>query len=169
MSNITVSIKGMDRLNKLLDNYVLDIRKKAELLVKNLSEIGVEVARMNIANFDAVFTGELMDSIRNEKITGDKNHITFVVKASSNHAIFVEMGTGTVGASSPYNGKLPAVYAQGKKMFTTKDGRYGWIYYNETYDKFIFTEGMPSRPFMYETRMELATKVAKIAREVFRS
>ena len=167
MSNITVSIKGMDRLNKLLDNYVLDIRKKAELLVKNLSEIGVEVAKMNIANFDAVFTGELMDSISNEKLPSDKNHITFVVKASSNHAIFVEMGTGTVGASSPYNGKLPAVYAQGKNMFTTKDGRYGWIYYNETYDKFIFTEGMQSRPFMYETSLDLQERIVEEAIKIF--
>ena len=57
-------------------------------------------------------------------------------------------------------------YATGSKIFTTKDGRVGWIYPTDD-GGFRFTEGMESRPFMYETALELQSKFEQIAKVVF--
>ena len=45
-------------------------------------------------------------------------------------------------------------------------GEYFWSYIGED-GKLHITKGMPSRPFMNETFMELYSKVEKIAKEVF--
>ena len=167
MSTINVSIKNLGNFSKAIENYVNDITKKLELMLKKLTDQGVDIAKAYIDDYDAIFTGELRDGISSEKLPGDKNNIVFVVKATSEHAIFVEMGTGKVGAAYPYPGKLPAMYAQGTHIFETKSGRYGWIYYNEEWNQYVFTEGMISRPFMYETSLELQSLVLDVAREVF--
>ena len=52
------------------------------------------------------------------------------------------------------------------KIFTTQDGRVGWIYPTDD-GGFRFTEGMQSRPFMYETALELQREFPRIAKEVF--
>ena len=62
------------------------------------------------------------------------------VKVTNNHAAFVEFGTGVVGLANPH-----------------KNGEYR------------FTEGMKSRPFMYETELELQRTFPKLAMEVFRT
>ena len=90
---------------------------------------------------------------------------------ASDHVAFVEFGTGVVGQNSPHkNGEYLAKaawgYATGPKIFTTKDGRVGWIYPTDD-GSFRFTEGMRSRPFMYETALELQHKFPQIAKEVF--
>jgi hypothetical protein len=93
------------------------------------------------------------------------------VRVASDHVAFVEFGTGVVGQNSPHkNGEYLAKaswgYATGTKIFTTKDGKVGWIY-PASDGSFRFTEGMKSRPFLYETALELQSKFEGMAREVF--
>ena len=95
------------------------------------------------------------------------------VRVTSDHVAFVEFGTGVVGQQSPhrngeYLSKAAWGYATGSKIFTTKDGKVGWIYPTDD-GSFRFTEGMRSRPFMYETAIELAQIFDQIALEVFRA
>jgi hypothetical protein len=90
---------------------------------------------------------------------------------TSDHVAFVEFGTGVVGQNSPhkngeYLSKAAWNYASGTKIFTTKDGRVGWIYPTDD-GGFRFTEGVKSRPFMYETALELQREFPRIAKEVF--
>ena len=67
-------------------------------------------------------------------------------------------------------GKLPEgvswQYASGKTIHQISDGRYGWFYQDDNVD-WWFTEGMPSRPFMYLTANELRQIVTQTAKEVF--
>ena len=93
------------------------------------------------------------------------------VKVTSDHVAFVEFGTGVKGQNNPHkNGEYLAKaawnYASGPKIFTTKDGRVGWIYPTDD-GGFRFTEGMESRPFMYETALEIQRDFPRIAKEVF--
>lgn len=176
MTRITMnlSVKSIQNAIKQIENYQTSLNRKAELLAKKLAERGVDVAKSYIVDMDAIFTGELKNSLRAEKKDSDKENFKFAVVADSKHAIFVEVGTGTVGAATPYPGKLPVMYAQGKHFVTLEHsfgkypaGTYGWFY--ERDGKVYFTEGMPSRPFMYKTGLDLRKIVGEVAKEVFES
>lgn len=162
-----LSVSSIRNLQKELERYKDSLTYKCRLLAEKLSERGVEVARVQIADLDAIFTGELIRSLHSEYKGSAKFGAIFAVVADSSHAIYVEMGTGIVGARNPYPGKLPAVYAQGKTIRQLADGRYGWFYQDDKGD-WWFTEGMPSRPFLYNTSLELQKEVVKIAKEVFK-
>jgi len=162
-----LSVKGIEQLKKNLLNYKDNIlQHKVDLLAKKLADKGVDIAQVNVARLDAIFTGELINSIHTKYGGSAKGTAIFYVVADSEHAIYVEIGTGIIGASKPYSGKLPVVYAQGKTIHHTKDGKYGWFYQDDN-GNWYFTEGMPSRPFMYETSMELMNLVVKTAKEIF--
>lgn len=163
-----LSQSSIKQLQHDLEKYRDSLEYKARLLAETLAERGVEIARVQIADLDAIFTGELLESIHSEYVTPQKGGAIFAVVADSGHAIYVEMGTGIVGAEHPYPGKLPAVYAQGKTIRQLSDGRYGWFYQDKD-GNWWFTEGMPSRPFMYNTAMELMQNVYKTAKEIFGS
>lgn len=161
-----LSVSGLQTLQKELERYQDSLIYKCRLLAEKLSERGVEIARIQIADLDAIFTGELIQSLHSEYKGSTQYGAIFAVVASSLHAIYVEMGTGMVGAAHPYPGKLPVVYAQGKTIRQLADGRYGWFYQDDNGD-WWFTEGMPSRPFLYNTSLELQKEVIKIAKEIF--
>lgn len=162
-----LSVNGIAQLKKELLNYKNNtLQHKIELLTKRLAEQGVVTAKSNITSLDAIFTGELINSIHTQYGGSAKGTAIFYVVADSEHAVYVELGTGIVGAKKPYKGKLPVMYAQGKTIHHTKNGKYGWFYQDANGD-WYFTEGMPSRPFMYETSLELMSIVVRTAKEVF--
>ena len=159
-----MSPSSIDQLIKELRAYQTSLEDKTKLFCERLAKIGVETAKATVYGLDAVFTGELFQSIHSEQRSSGTT-VIFSVVADSEHAIYVEMGTGMVGAESPYPGKLPAVYAQGQTIRQLSDGRYGWFY--ERDGQWYFTEGMPSRPFMYFSSLEMQERIVKIAKEVF--
>lgn len=162
-----LSVNGIAQLKKELLNYKNNtLQHKIELLTKRLAEQGVVIAKANVTSLDAIFTGDLINSIHTQYGGSAKGTAIFYVVADSEHAIYVELGTGIVGAKKPYKGKLPVMYAQGKTIHHTKNGKYGWFYQDANGD-WYFTEGMPSRPFMYETSLELMSIVVRTAKEVF--
>lgn len=161
-----LSVKGIEQLKKELQDYEKGLQSKLVLVCQKLSELGVDVAKASVVNLDAVFTGELYKSIYAEQQSVSEDTVIFAVIADSDHAIYVEMGTGMIGAENPYPGKLPSVYAQGKTIRQLADGRYGWFYQRD--GEWYFTEGMPSRPFMWFASTEMQSKALKIVREVFR-
>ena len=165
-----LSVKGINELKKQLNAYKVNfLQRKLEELTRRLSERGVEIAKTNIATLDAVFTGELMESVFSKKENANSGNAVFFVVAESNHAAFVEFGTGQLGMEGGYPYPFPSGvqwnYNTGSTIFEFAPGQYGWFY--ERDGNWYFTQGMPSRPFMYETAMELANEVHRIAKEVF--
>ena len=148
--------------------YQKDVERKVQLLVRRLAEEGANIARVKIASLGAVATGDLLSGV--DGYYAPALGVGFV-KVTSSHAAFVEFGTGVVGQNSPHkNGEYLAKaawgYATGPKIFTTKNGRVGWIY--PTSDGgFRFTEGMRSRPFLYETALELQNRFPQMVKVVF--
>jgi hypothetical protein len=137
-------------------------------LVQKLTDYGAEIARVKIVNMGAYYSGELYSGVSGY-YSATLN--AGFVKVTSDHAAFVEFGTGVVGQNNPhkngeYLSKAAWSYATGTKIFTTQDGRVGWIYPTDD-GGFRFTEGMESRPFMYETALELERDFSRIAQEVF--
>lgn len=164
-----LSVSSIRQLQKDLEKFRDSLEYKARLLAETLAERGVEVARVRIADLDAIFTGELISSIHSEYKGSQKGGAVFAVVADSDHAAFVEFGTGPIGQESPYPYELPEgvswQYASGKTIRQLADGRYGWFYPRD--GQWYFTEGMPARPFMYETSLELQKIVVEVAKEIF--
>lgn len=79
-------------------------------------------------------------------------------------AVFVEFGTGVVGARSPHPDLIP-----GWGYDSSGHGESGWYYYKEADGQVHWTQGQPSHPFMYQTGKELRNEVERIAKEVFRN
>lgn len=166
-----LSISGIRKLQEEIEKYQNSLEYKARLLAEKLAEMGVEIARMKIASLDAIFTSELISSIHSEYKGSTKDGAIFCVVAGTDHALFVEFGTGVIGQKNPYPYPLPDgvswEYASGKTIRQLADGRYGWFYLADD-GNWYFTEGMPARPFMYQTSLELQKKVVSVAKQVFK-
>ena len=153
---------------KELENYKLRVQEKTRLLVQKLTDYGAEIVRIKIVNMGAYYSGELMQGVSGYY---SPTLNAGLIRVTSDHVAFVEFGTGVVGQNNPhrngeYLSKAAWSYASGAKIFTTKDGRVGWIYPTDD-GGFRFTEGMESRPFMYETSLELHKDLERITTEVF--
>lgn len=167
-----LSVKGIEQLKKALLNYKNNtLQQKVDLLAKTLAEKGVDIAQANIAKLDAIFTGELISSMHTQYGGSAKGTAIFYVVADSHHAAFVEFGSGQLGMEGGYPYPFPEgvdwQYNTGKTIFEISPGQYGWFYQDDN-GNWYFTQGMPSRPFMYETSIELVDLVISTAKEVFK-
>lgn len=170
MKNIYVTLdpQSITSAIKELRRYKKDVENKTRLFAQRLTDLGAEIVRIKIVSMGAYYSGALLSGV-----DGYYSPILNAgfVRVTSDHVAFVEFGTGVVGRNSPHrNGEYLAraawQYATGSKIFTTKDGKVGWIYPTKD-GGYRFTEGMRSRPFMYETALELERKFPAIAKAVF--
>lgn len=165
---VELSPKGVASAIKELEAYKKEVETKSRLLVQRLTDLGANLARVKIVSMGAYYSGELLSGVSG--YYSPSLNAGFV-KVTSDHVAFVEFGTGVVGKSAPhpnaeYLARAAWGYATGAKIFTTKDGKVGWIYPTDD-GGYRFTEGMGSRPFMYETALELQREFPRLAREVF--
>lgn len=156
-----LSVSGIKALQKQLQDYQKDLTKKCEEFARRLAEKGVEIAKMKIADYDAIYTGELLASINSEQGAVIQHGAQWIIYTNCPWAKFVEFGTGVVGERSPH----PDTSIIGWKYDVNEHGEKGWFYFRE--GEWHWTKGMPSRPFMYETSMELRHEIVKTAREIF--
>lgn len=155
------------RATRELEAYKAEIKEKSRTLVKALIDEGLVILRAKILEMNINDTGELYNSA-DGYYSPSLN--AGIIRVDCQYAVFVEFGTGTVGQKSPYIGEAMAQlgykYCGGTHYFTTRDGRIGWIYPTDD-GEFRFTEGMPSRPFMYETAKELEKALDRKIKEIF--
>ena len=149
---------SLERAAQEVRKYAMELDEKVEALIRKLAERGAMVAKVQLAALDAVYTGELLSSI--EGIYNEKDHVG-IVRAGAPYAIFVEYGTGVIGAGSP------PPKADGWQYDANGHGDEGWVYLNERDGKYHWTRGYQSRPFMYNTARELERECVNIAKEVF--
>ena len=166
---VDLNEKGsIGKATRKLHAYKKRVEQNSKLLVQKLTDYGAEIVQIKIVNMGAYYSGELLSGVSG--YYSPSLNAGFV-KVASDHVAFVEFGTGVVGKASPHkNGEYLAKaswgYATGPKIFTTKNGKTGWIYPTDD-GGYRFTEGMKSRPFMYETALELQREFPRIAKEVF--
>lgn len=166
-----LSLQSIRKLQSDLQKYSDNLAFKCRELAEKLAERGVEVARVQIADLDAIFTGELIQSLHTEYKDSSKYGAAFAVVTDSDHAAFCEFGTGSRGEDKPYPYPLPEGvswdYNVGKTIsYNAKKGTYYWFYPGND-GLWHYTEGMPSRPFLYLTSLELQKEIVKTAKEVF--
>lgn len=168
-----LSVSSIRNLQKELIRYQEYLTNKAAQFAKRLSEKGVDIAQIEIADFDAIFIGELIASIHSKFEDSTKHGAIFAVVADSSHAVFVEFGTlGSMGGKKEYPYPLPEGiqwnYGSGSHIIQNSKGEYGWFYKGDD-GKVYWCSGMDSRPFMYNTALQLRNKklIEETAREVF--
>lgn len=147
---------SIDKATKQLKQYRNDLERKQERLMSLLASRGYEIMVNKLNEMDMPFS-------KNELISGTmfsystKHASIYVI---SDHAIYVEFGTGIVGAQSPNkNNSIGYAYD------INNHGDKGWYYYDE--DGIHWTKGMPSRPFVHETYVDLRNELSEIVKEVF--
>lgn len=149
--SIDAAIGEMDRL-------IADIRRRTGQLVERLTREGADIARTQVVLLNAVYTGDLLNSI--EGFYDPASNVG-IISANTPYAIYVEHGTGIVGRSNPHPELDGWVYD------INGHGEEGWIYFNTNDGRLHWTAGMAARPFMYNTAVQLRALCARIAREVF--
>lgn len=153
--------ESIDKAIQELYEFQNDLQLMCEELARKLVSDGVEIARMKIVAMDAVFTGDLWRSIQG--VYFEEEHCG-VIFTDAPHALFVEFGTGIVGENGPHH---PWQEAYGWRHDVHNHEESGWWYkapwgwyISEDGQPLAWTNGMISRPFMYETLAELE-KVAQ--------
>ena len=155
---IRFSLDEIDRAIKDVRKFKAEFLEKCNRLVEALTNEGAEIARLQVKQLDAVYSGELMNSI--DGYYSPKYNVG-IIKAGARYAAYVEFGTGVVGSSSPHPNH------QGWQYDVNAHGDDGWVYYNDDVGGFRWTKGFKSRPFMYNTARELEKECKRIAEEVF--
>ena len=154
----TLDQKDIDRAIREIKQFKNEFLKKCNELVQELTDYGVDVAKVEVTQLDAVYTGELRNSIEGYY---SPTYNVGIIKAGAYYAVYVEFGTGVVGSQSPHpnpNGYQYDMHNHGEK---------GWVYYDDDSGNFRWTKGFKSRPFMYNTARQLEKDCKKIAQEVF--
>jgi HK97 gp10 family phage protein len=119
---------GSKKLERALDRWSEDILKDVKKAVIDTANM-IQAQARALAPVDS---GYLRQSIEVELQNGG---LTAIVTVGSEYAIYIEYGTG--------------IYA------TKGNGRKGgWVYYNEKFGEFVFTEGQQAQPFWFPALKE---------------
>ncbi len=153
-----LNLKDIDRAIRQVKKFRSQFIEKCNKLVEALTESGQQVARIEVQQLDAVFTGELLNSIDSYY---SPTYNVGIIKAGAYYAAYVEFGTGVVGSQSPHPSPV------GWQYDVNGHGDEGWVYFDDYSGEFRWTKGFKSRPFMYNTARQLEKECEKIARRVF--
>lgn len=120
------------------------IKEQTDLSVKQLTQMGYDYM-MSIVKVES---GELASSISWDfDAKGNRG----IIKVGAEYAIFVEFGTGIVGATFPH--PEPDTW----QYDANSHGESGWWYYDEKQKRTRWTRGQPASAFVYKT-MEFIKK-----------
>ncbi len=133
--------------------YKRKLNDRVKALIRELVDKGVEIAKAQVRELGAVYTGQLEESI-----TGffDEETGLGIIRTDCPYAIYVEFGTGVVGERNPHPEPI-----EGWQYDVNEHGDKGWWYFNERDQKWHWTKGMVSRPFMYNTLQLLRAEAEK--------
>lgn len=135
-----------------------NLPNKAKELVRRLTEMGVDIAKAKLVEFEAIDTGFLRDSI--DGYFSESAGVGLIHTGNCLYAVFVEFGTGIIGKRNPHP------MGSADKYDVKEHGEDGWIYFDPARQQFRWTKGFYSRPFMYETAKDLEELCRQVAKEV---
>jgi hypothetical protein len=159
-----LSVSEVENAIKELRQYKSEITYKCQRFAERLAEEGVYIARVKIAEHNAIYTSELLDSIHHEYGGMIEYGGKWIIYTNCDYAPYVEFGTGIVAKQS---GQHPLASLMNWKYDTNDRGEAGWHYFNEKDGQWHWTNGIQSRPFMFETGQDMRKIIPKIAKEIF--
>lgn len=170
---MTLTRQSIDRAIKEIRECQRQLTEAMAALVQELADQGAQVAKMQVASFDAVDSGELEHSIYG--YYDPDSRIGYVI-AGAAHAFYVEYGTGIIGTLEPHPEAAEAgwQYMVGEHIKVGPGGHIGWWYDKSTDGDDVFsgngdyhwTRGQPARPFMYNTLVWLEEAAEALGRKI---
>lgn len=145
--------RSIEEAIREVKQYKQQLDERTKALIRALVDKGVEIAKVQVRELGAVYTGQLEASI-----TGffDEETGVGIIRTDCPYAVYVEFGTGVVGQRNPHPEPI-----EGWEYDINKHGDAGWWYFNERDQKWHWTKGMESRPFMYNTLQILKAEAEK--------
>lgn len=172
---MTLDPRSIDRAIREIRECQKQLTDAMTALIRDLSQQGAQIAKMQVASFEAVDSGELEHSIYG--YYDPESRIGYVI-AGAAHAFYVEYGTGPAGEASPHPEAAEAgwQYMVGEHL-EYGPGGLGWWYHKGSNDVFgdpelsdgqgwHWTHGQPSRPFMYNTLVWLEEAAEALGRTI---
>lgn len=165
--NVKLDPKSIEKAIQELQDYKAEIERRVKLLVELLTNQGAELARAKLIEYGAYNYGDLYNSIE-----GVITEEIGIIRVSSEYALFIEFGTGPIGAKNPHPSGEGVTY-KSEPWYTKADGKpmelwYGWDPIELEDGTIIYkTYGQKSKPFMWETAQELRANLLEFAKEVF--
>lgn len=126
------SVVGLDSLLKKLNKLGGNID---EVLTQSIGQ-QTKLVQGDAKDLCPVDLGDLRNSIKGN-VKKYKGRIVGVVSTNSDHAAYVEFGTGKVGERTNKNNKVNVSYKQDKWLVNIPDVGPRWI------------EGQPAQPYLY--------------------
>lgn len=126
------SVVGLDSLLKKLNKLGGNID---EVLTQSIGQ-QTKIVQGEAKGLCPVDLGDLRNSIKGN-VKKYKGRIVGVVSTNSDHAAYVEFGTGKVGERTNKNTKVSVSYKQDKWLVNIPDVGPRWI------------EGQPAQPYLY--------------------
>lgn len=150
-----------------IEGYKKDLERRVRLLLKTLTDRGVQIAKAKVVEHGIIHDAELTNSIHGyiSPLLG-----AGFIRVDDEHAVFFELGTGPKGESNPH--PLGPSYST-DPWFTAADGKrmdklYGWKpITGKNGDVYYLTYGQKPKPFMYETALKLRDIFPSVVKEVF--
>ena len=151
--SVEISLNDAKSLTDAISKYIgskADIVNAAAEAVEKLCEEGERSAKW-YCPYD---TGELQESITHKTdVIGDT--VIGTITAGTDHAMFVEFGTGVVGNGTypgDSSGWMYDMWGHGEKgwKYPKKDGTFGW------------TRGLPSRHMFYDAFQDIQKEIGDI-------
>lgn len=162
---------SVSRATRTLDEYVADLKEKADELCNRLAELGCTRAKLDFSN--AIYDGVNDVDVHVEPIDNG-----YKVVATGNAVMFIEFGAGVYyNGSGSYPGELPpgvvgiGEYGQGRGkndwwLYPGPPGNAGGVP-STSVPGMTITHGNPPAAAMYHAEQDVRNAVERIAREVF--
>lgn len=157
---LTLSAESVRAALQALDAYKAGLPAKVDRFCRLMAEQGCETAIATVRKD----TGELMSSIRVEQA----GQAAYLVVADSDHAAFVEFGTGVVGEGT-YPGDLPGSWGYDERRTQAAHDAADptiWYYY-DAQGRRRKTRGQTANGFMLAGSEAMRAAMLPVAREVF--
>ena len=169
---MTLDPKSVKKALKEIEECKRQLTEAMNDLMRTLANQGAEIAKMQVASFDAVDSGKLQGSIYGH--FNEQTRIGYVI-AGAAYAFYVEYGTGVIGAieQHPLAAEAGWEYMVGPHIKQGPGGHIGW-WYDKSSDgvfsgdgDYHWTRGQPARPFMYNTFIWLEEAAQALGRNIF--
>lgn len=154
VKTLKLNSEYLSNLAKDMGKKSKDVRRLLSLVVKNTLEEGLTFLRNEIP----VDTGDLLNSA---KIVYSDGDLIGQIRVDSDHAIYVEYGTGIVGAGSPHPELNQSDYDK------HKHGEIGWVYFDPEYG-FVRTKGQIGQQFFYRTKEYMKERMGHWSKQLFK-
>ena len=153
----TLDSRSIGQAIREVEKFRDDLQRAVSELTNALVTEGTEFAKLEVLRLGAFDTGELADSIQG--YYDSETHVG-VIWTDVYYACFIEYGTGVVGASNAHPNPTEWAYD------VNNHGESGWVYHSDRDNKFHWTKGQPSSPFMYNTFMQLRRRAIELWRGI---